>query len=73
MSKFHNEPHDSKGQDNKIYTIVKGRETLYRRQTLYWKKNKTNIILITKYLNLNWNNVKSFIFYPKLFILNENF
>ena len=25
--KFHNETHDPKGQENKIYTIVKGRET----------------------------------------------
>ena len=29
--KFHNETHDPKGQENKIYTIVKGRETLYHR------------------------------------------
>ena len=28
---------------------------------------KTNIILITTYLNLNWNIVKSFIFYQKWF------
>ena len=27
---FHNETHDPKGQENKIYTIVKGRETFYR-------------------------------------------
>ena len=27
VSKFHNETHDPKGQENKIYTIVKGRET----------------------------------------------
>ena len=31
VSKFHNETHDPKGQENKIYTIVKGRETFYRR------------------------------------------
>ena len=31
VSKFHNETHDPKGQDNKIYTIMKGRETFYRR------------------------------------------
>ena len=30
VSKFHNETHDPKGQENKIYTIVKGRETFYR-------------------------------------------
>ena len=35
---------------------------------------KTDIILITKYLNLNWNIVKSYIFFPKKWlILNENF
>ena len=32
--KFHNETHDPKGQENKIYTIVKGRETFYRRHTV---------------------------------------
>ena len=31
VSKFHNESHDPKGQENKIYTIVKGKETFYRR------------------------------------------
>ena len=34
VSKSHNETHDSKGQENKIYTIVKGRETFYRRHTV---------------------------------------
>ena len=29
--KFHNETHDPKGQENKIYTILKGRETFYHR------------------------------------------
>ena len=33
-SKFHNETHDSKGQENKIYTIVTGKETFYRRHTV---------------------------------------
>ena len=33
-SKFHNKTHDPKGQENKIYTIVKGRETFYRRHTV---------------------------------------
>ena len=27
VSKFHNKTHDPKGQENKIYTIVKGRES----------------------------------------------
>ena len=30
VSKFHNETQDPKGQENKIYTIVKGRETFYQ-------------------------------------------
>ena len=34
VSKFHNETHDPKGQENIIYTIVKGRETFYRRHTV---------------------------------------
>ena len=34
ISKFPNETQDHKGQENKIYTIVKGRETFYRRQTV---------------------------------------
>ena len=34
VSKFHNETHDPKGQENKIYFIVKGRETFYRRHTV---------------------------------------
>ena len=34
VSKFHNETHDPKGQENKFYTIVKGRETFYRRHTV---------------------------------------
>ena len=31
VSKFHNETHDPKGQENKIYTIVKGMATFYHR------------------------------------------
>ena len=34
VSKFHNETHDPKGQESQIYTIVKGRETFYRRHTV---------------------------------------
>ena len=34
ISKFSNESHDPKGQENKIYTIVKDRETFYRRHTV---------------------------------------
>ena len=34
ISKFSNKSHDPKGQENKIYTKVKGRETFYRRHTV---------------------------------------
>ena len=34
VSKFHNETHDPKRQENKIYTLVNGRETFYRRHTV---------------------------------------
>ena len=34
VSKFHNITHVPKWQENKIYTIVKGRETFYRRHTV---------------------------------------
>ena len=34
VSKFHNETHDPKGQENQIYTIEKGKETFYRRHTV---------------------------------------
>ena len=34
VSKFYNTTHDPNGQENKIYTIVKGRETFYRRHTV---------------------------------------
>ena len=33
-TKFHNETHDPKGPENKIYTIVRGMETFYRRHTV---------------------------------------
>ena len=34
VSKLHDETYDPKGQEDKIYTIVKGRETFYRRHTV---------------------------------------
>ena len=34
VSKFHNGTHDPKEQENRIYTIVKDRETFYRRHTV---------------------------------------
>ena len=34
VSNFHNETHDPKGQENNIYTIMKDRETFYRRHTV---------------------------------------
>ena len=46
VSNFHNETHDPKGQENKIYTIVKGRETSYQPiQQLLGK------IIIKEYVN----------------------
>ena len=39
VSKFHNETHDLKGQENKIYTIVKNREKFYRHHTAVVKSN----------------------------------
>ena len=35
IPKFHNKTNDPKDQDNKIYTIVKGREPFYRLQPRY--------------------------------------
>ena len=34
LTYFYNETHDPKGQENKIYTIVNGREMFYRRHTV---------------------------------------
>ena len=34
VSKLDNKTYDSKGQENKIYSKVKGRETLYQRHTV---------------------------------------
>ena len=34
VSKFHNETHDPKAQENKIYTMVKDRETFSRLHTV---------------------------------------
>ena len=39
VSKFHNETNDPKGQENEIYTIVKGRETLYFSFTFVTQNN----------------------------------
>ena len=33
VSKFHNKINDPKGKENKIYTIVKGREKFYRQRS----------------------------------------
>ena len=50
VSKFHNKTHDPKGQENKIYTIVKGRETFYRRHTVpVTSCSKVKYILTVKY------------------------
>ena len=57
------------------YSIFVYRFGLKTYQTLYTQNIKhTNIILITKYLNLNLNIVKKLIFYLKKgLILNNNF
>ena len=34
VSKLHNETYDPKGQENKVYTIVNGMGTFYRRHTV---------------------------------------
>ena len=39
VSKFHNHTHDPKGQEHKFYTIVKVKETFYRRHTVVVKSN----------------------------------
>ena len=39
VSKFHKETHDLKGQENKIYTIVKDGETFYRYHIAVVKSN----------------------------------
>ena len=49
VSKFHNKSHDPKGQEHKIYTIVKGRKTFYCRHTVPVtkpSKNDCDIILL---------------------------
>ena len=53
VSKFHNGTNDPKGQENKIYTIVKGREMFYHRHTVLWKqrlhqRTETRIYTIVK-------------------------
>ena len=45
VSKFHSETYDPKGQENKIYTIVKDMETLYSHHTVPPAVVKTNMFL----------------------------
>ena len=49
VSKFHSETHDPKGQENKIYTIVKGRQTFYRRHTVTPAVVKSNKYVLKRY------------------------
>ena len=53
VSKFHNETDDLKGQENKIYTIVKGRETFYRCHTVPVTSYYSDIDLISTYSRLS--------------------
>ena len=39
ISRLYNETHDTKGQENKIYPIVKGRDMFYRRHIAVGKSN----------------------------------
>ena len=54
VPKFHNETHDPKGQENKIYTIVKGRETL-----LIMSKTASCIRSLFKYSILAYKELDS--------------
>ena len=57
VSKFHNETNDTKGQENKIYTIVKGRETFCRSHTVPITKSGTQMYIFymvsREYVNEN--------------------
>ena len=61
VSKFHNETHDPKGQENQIYTIVKGMETFYHRHKVpILSCSESNIFLKSYPLEAknalkNWN------------------
>ena len=46
--KSHNETHDPKGQENKMYIIVKCRETFYRRHTIPVTSNINKEIINTR-------------------------
>ena len=48
------------------YSIFVHQFGLKQTKAYIGKLFNSNIILITKYLNLNWNIVKSFIFLPKM-------
>ena len=62
VSKFHNETHYPKGQENEIYTNVKDRETFYRRHRVSLTScNEIKYVLKKDYLleaknaPKNWN------------------
>ena len=60
VSKFHNETHDPKGQENKVYTIVKGRGSTATTQSQSPAVVKSNMFfkgypLEAKTAPKNWN------------------
>ena len=60
ISKFSNESHDPKGQENKIYTIVKDRETFYRRHTVpitSWSEVKYVLKKVMSGMKLSLNQI----------------
>ena len=63
ISKSPNETHDPKGQENKIYTIVKGRETKSAKKKMHLKMLSAEVICckylpnITDNLSIEANSV----------------
>ena len=53
VSKIHNKTHDPKGQENKIYTIVKGRETFYRRHKVPTGNLQTSTLVNSEIITAN--------------------
>ena len=53
VSKFYNETHDPKGQENKIYTKVKSRETFYCHKSPNSSDCLMNLDLVSQSLTCN--------------------
>ena len=54
VSKFHNVIQDSKGHEDKIYTIVKSRETFYHRHTVSVTSCSEVKYVLKKVILYNW-------------------